>query len=531
MQAELLSALKSTKNDKSPGSDGFTAEFYKMFWVDIKEYLLASINCAFERGELSITQKNGIITLLPKKGKENLLLKNWRPISLLNQDYKLIAKCIASRIRKYLPHIIHRDQTGFMKNRYIGENINRILSIMDMADENDLQAVIVLIDFEKAFDSLEWEFIDKTLKYFNFGENMRKWVKTLYKGANCSVINNGWTSQSFSLQRGVRQGCPLSPYLFLLAAEILATKVREDTQIQGISIDGQSHKISQFADDTSMSLLYSPDNINRAFHIFDDFEQISGLKVNYDKTEIFPIGALAGCKTALYKDRHIKWASDNVKLLGIVITHDKRDLIEMNYRPILSKMENLIKIWNLRKLSLYGKVTIIKTQLQSQLIYQLSVLPSPHKNFLNQFERLMFKFLWDSKPDKIKRVSLYGPKHEGGLSMPDVANQNIALKVAWVKRLINAENSGWASLVWKQLPPGGLAFFQGNMSETDVINNPMTPKNPFWNEVLVCWAKFNYSTPETKSDILSQSLWYSSYIKINKKLCSGKHGMIAALDE
>ena len=130
---------------------------------------------------------------------------------------------------------------------------------------------------------------------------------------------------------------------------ILYTR-RADTEIEGINVNHTCHKISQFADDTSLSLMYSPENINHTIQIFDDFERISGLKVIYDKTEIFPVGALAGCKTVLYQDRQIRWTTDSVKLLGVHITCDKKDLIEMNYKPILSKMENKVKIWRLRNL-------------------------------------------------------------------------------------------------------------------------------------------------------------------------------------
>ncbi len=154
-EQELLAALKSTWNGKSPGSDGFTSEFYKLFWVDIKDLLLNRINSSFETGEMFITQKHGIISLLPKKGKDLLFLKNCRPISLLNLDYKLATKYIAIRIKAHLSKLINSDQTGFIKDRYIGENINRILNIMDSVDEEDLPSVIIGIDFEKAFDSLE----------------------------------------------------------------------------------------------------------------------------------------------------------------------------------------------------------------------------------------------------------------------------------------------------------------------------------------------------------------------------------------
>ena len=199
---ELLNVLKNTANKKSPGSDGFPVEFYKVFWPQCKHFLLNALNTAYNRGLLSTTQRHGVITLLPKKDKDTLFLKNWRPISLLNQDYKLAAKCIAFRLKKVLSKLIHEDQTGFMEGRYIGENINRIINLMDFVDENNIPALLILVDFEKAFDHLEWSFIQNCLEFFNFGPSLQQWIKVLYTDIQSCVINNGWT-ESFFLSRGV----------------------------------------------------------------------------------------------------------------------------------------------------------------------------------------------------------------------------------------------------------------------------------------------------------------------------------------
>jgi hypothetical protein len=261
-ETEVLEALKTTQNGKSPGSDGLGCEFYKVFWNDIKQLLINSIYSAPNKGEMSTSQKHSIITLLPKKGKDTIHLKNWRPISLLNQDYKLTAKCIAMRIKRHLTKLIHNDQTGFIKGRYIGENINRILSIMEHTEREEIPAIISCIDFEKASDSLEWSFIFKTLETFNFGPSIIQWIKTLHSNPESCVMNNGWTTQAFQLERGVRQGCPLSPYLFILAAEPLSCHIRNNNSIKGININGMEHKICQFADDTCLVLKMDTNSID-----------------------------------------------------------------------------------------------------------------------------------------------------------------------------------------------------------------------------------------------------------------------------
>ena len=154
--SECLESLKSMESNKSPGSDGLPAELYKVFWNDINQHLSNALNCAYTKGLLSITQRKRLITLIPKENKPTNMLKNWRPMSitLLDCDYKIATKAIASRTRKVLPKIIN-DQTGFLKGRFIGENIRLIDSIINYRDTEKIPGLLLFVEFEKAFDSIE----------------------------------------------------------------------------------------------------------------------------------------------------------------------------------------------------------------------------------------------------------------------------------------------------------------------------------------------------------------------------------------
>ena len=158
-----------------------------------------------------------VITLLEKSGKDRTLLENWRPISLVNVDTKIMSKVIAARVKKVLPSIIHYNQTGYVKDRFIGEAIRSIFDIMDFTAKENIPGLLLFIDFQKAFDSVEWEFLIESLKKFNFGRDFLQWVKTFYNSIQSCVINNGVSSNFSTLERGVRQGDPVSPYLFIIA--------------------------------------------------------------------------------------------------------------------------------------------------------------------------------------------------------------------------------------------------------------------------------------------------------------------------
>ena len=153
-EGECVEVIKTFKNGHSPGTDGLPIEFYKMFWNDITNLVLNSISYSYKQKNMSVSQKQSIITLLPKRDKDTRLLKNWRPISFLNVDYKIMAKCIASRLKLVLTKIISENQCGFVKGRYIRDNIRNLLEVIDLAEEENLSCIILSIDFEKAFDTI-----------------------------------------------------------------------------------------------------------------------------------------------------------------------------------------------------------------------------------------------------------------------------------------------------------------------------------------------------------------------------------------
>ena len=214
-----------------------------------------------------------------------------------------------------------------MKDRYIGETVRSIFDIMDFTVEENMPGLLIFIDFQKAFDSLEWNFLLRCLKSFNFGLSLIRWVFTFYKNVQSCVIKNGIISDFFTLERGVRQGDPLSPYLFVIAAETLTISIRQNSMIKGITIDRNETKLLQYADDTT-AVLSDISSAQILFRLLYDFEQISDLAVNPTKTEGMWIGPLRENKSTPFG---IKWSNEPVKTLGVYYSYDQKLLHEKNF--------------------------------------------------------------------------------------------------------------------------------------------------------------------------------------------------------
>ena len=176
---ELHQALIDMKSEKSPGNDGLNSELYKHFWENVKEPFKASIIDAKIKGELSTSQRQAIIKLIEKKDKDRTLVKNWRPISLLNVDFKIVSRAFAKRLKEVLPSIISSEQTAYVKDRFIGEGGRLISDIMEMTDTLNLEGYLVTIDFEKAFDSLNHNFLFEVLNKFGFPAYIIEWIKII----------------------------------------------------------------------------------------------------------------------------------------------------------------------------------------------------------------------------------------------------------------------------------------------------------------------------------------------------------------
>ena len=259
-------------------------------------------------------------------------------------------------------------------------------------------------------------------------------MNTLYCDANSVILNNGRSSGFFSINRGVRQKCPLFPYLFIVCAEVLGSAIRRDCSIRGIDILGVECKISQYADDTTLIFDGSFSSLENAFKTFDNLALASGLKVNYKKSEALWIGKQRNSKETIFLQRRLTWARRKVKALGVWFSTIEGALGQLNFEEKIENLKKTVDNWQLRRLTLLGKVTVIKSLLASQLVYILTPLPT-HQKLLEEINTILFSFLWDGRGDRIKRSKMINDYEKDGLKMLDIKTFNTSLKSIWIKKI------------------------------------------------------------------------------------------------
>ena len=482
--AECLSALKGMARGKAPGCDGFPMEFYVKFWSVLGIDLVRVLNSSFSTGCLSRTQRRGIISLSYKKG-DRLDPRNWRPITLLNVDYKIASRAIAARLLKVLHLVVARDQSCGVPGRFIGENVAFLRDVVHYCSYSGVPAAILSLDQKKAFDRVDWGFLRSTLEKMGFGPSFIRWVMLFYSGVQSAVNVNGHISSFFSLSRGVRQGCPLSPLLYVLTAEVLACSIRANPHISGLSLPGFSSPlpcISQYADDTSF-VVVAERAIVDIFNVYSLYERGSGAKLNLSKCEGLWLGSWNGRSDAPVD---ILWSSVKIKVLGVFL--GPGILEEVNWRPRITAVENALNSWRQRSLSYRGKALVINALALSRIWYVASLIPVPFW-VVSELNSLLFKFFWSGKRDLVARQVVYQPTFLGGFSVVDCQAKIWALRVQWVRRFVISPVSWsfmvhWFSAVFA-VPPQ-MVFSYPFFFSPDSLP-------PFYRELVLAWRACNGS--------------------------------------
>ena len=318
-----------------------------------------------------------------------------------------------------LQDIIHEDQKGFLPNRHIAANIRRILDITVSAEEEGKEGIILSCDYMKCFDRIETDAVIGAMKAFKFSEILQRYVKMIYNQFTVKVQNNGNFSEKIDVQRSVRQGGPASNALFLTVAELLAICIREDKEIKGLSFKEVLHLLNQYADDMDVAMENDQETLDRVLQHIHDFHYHTGFLLSYEKTTIYRVGSLRKSDTKLYTEADIRWTSDSINVLGVDIHADEKKLMQLNYQKVTDRVDDILKLWSKRQLSLLGKVNIINTLIGSLFVYKMAVLPKLPESYIKQLNAKMNNFLWNGHRPKIPLRVLQSDKHDGGVKLID----------------------------------------------------------------------------------------------------------------
>ena len=511
---ELTDALIDMKNNSSPGIDGLTSEFYKTFWNEIKTPLFASYQYSIKHKQLSDTQTLGVTTLIHKgRGLPKNDLSNWRPITVTTVDYKILAKVIAKRLKSNLPNLISDSQTGFMKGRSAAHLIRQIDDIIHFSEKNEIPGYLFSIDFHKCFDSVSHEYIEYAFQLFGFKEGFRSMVATLTsKGKSC-VNNGGWLTDFYSIERGLRQGCPLSPLSYLLVAELLALKVKQNTAIKGFKITNTQHiKILQYADDTTF-LLTDIMDYREILSLTKQFTRFSGLRLNPTKSHIMRLNN----KTKPLEGLDVIEQTERIKVLGIAFEPGKEaSTIKENWETVVNKIDQHIKAWTKRNLSILGKIIVVKTFILSQAIYTMQSIGLP-EDILVQINRKCFSFIWKRKysnrraVEKIKRAIMCSPIDSGGLNMINIQDMQESFYIKWLINLSKNMEAQWAGIPQFILRKvNRIKILEANTVKREQKTILGKIGSPFWRKAIQVW--FRHSEIEINESGPSKYLWHNKDI-------------------
>lgn len=317
------------------------------------------------------------IAVIPKEGKDSSAVANYRRISLLNVDIKIYAKVLANRLLPLVPDLISLDQVGFVPGREARDNTIRTLNLHHWLTSSKSQGFFLSLDTEKAFYRVAWDYMQEVLAAVGLGTRMLSYIMALYTNPSAAVKVNGHLSSAFPISNGTRQGCPLSPLIYILTLEPFLNRLRENSNIQGVTVKNREFKVAAFAGDILLSLQSPHISLPNLLKDIEHFSNLSNLKINYAKSQalnvFLPSQAVALCQTSF----PFRWEQDTFTYLGIRIPTRLSDLYLKNFHPALLQIKKNLKDWHSLNISWFGR---------SALVYSISCNQFPflyQQTFLN----------------------------------------------------------------------------------------------------------------------------------------------------
>lgn len=494
---QVQEALKGCTNGKAPGRDGISYEFYK-FWEekfrkmkegdDLPNILgcLLKVYQDIERtAEALPSFSKGAMFLLYKKGDRGKV-ENYRPLTLLNTDYKIYTKMISIRLGKVAGTLINKDQAGFVPGRSIYDQIKLAKLMVPFAEQSGENGVMVSLDQEKAYDRIDHDYLWRIMIEMGFPVKFVTTIQALYRHARTAVVVNGMMKHEFEVCRGVRQGDPMSCLLFDLAIEPLANRLRSNKKLNGYMIGGERLVVNMFADDTIV-FLSSEDKIKHMIRTLDEYCLASTARFNLNKTNYIPIGERRfresfeqsgtmwdnGRDTVIEKE-HIMGEGRTTRLLGAWIGNGGS--VNEQWDKILDESQEVLERWGRSYPSLPGKVLVINTLVASRAWYLAMVNEMPG-DYEERMRKMFHSFLWNGKRNGSVTWEVVKMKREdGGLGLVDVRAKLDTMQLIWARGWLDpsAHRPRWAYVADKLIAKAA-------------AKTPMTSENSRINWALQSW--------------------------------------------
>ena len=483
---ELERALQGMQCGKAPGLDGIPVDFYKSFWPEVGEDLLAMLIDSLAGGRLPVSCRRAVLTLLPKKG-DLTDIRCWRPVSLLCSDYKLLSKTLANRLGKVIEQVIHPDQTYCIPGRFIFDNVSLIRDVSHVSHSLGLDVGLISLDQEKAFDRVEHSYLWDVLKAFGFSEGFVQKIRVLYSEVESILKINGGLCAPFKVGRGVRQGCSLSGMLYSIAIEPLLHRLRKT--LSGVHVPGcmVPLRLSAYADDIVI-LISGERDVEVILSTLGEFGAFSSAKVNWPKSEALLLGQWREGEPKLPDG--LCWKRDGFKYLGVFLGNEK--VMQNNWEGAVENVKGWLERWRwlLPKMSYRGRTLIINNLVASSFWHRLACVDPP-PDLLQKIQSVLVNFLGD-KLHWVPQSILFLPKDEGGHGLIHLQSRTAAFRLQFIKRLL----AGPTDAAWSLVSCSILRTFKGLGMDKSLFliasHGPdVSGLPPFYRSLFRIWALFS----------------------------------------